>query len=70
MSSLKYNVMAAALVLAGGVVAASGQIETGPYGMKFHTSFAFTVADKTMPAGDYTVRHLGGQRDSRYSLIL
>jgi len=70
MRTIKYKILIAGLVLIGSVAAAYAQMPTGPYGVKFHTSFPFTVAGHMMPAGDYAVRHMGGMRDPRFSLML
>ena len=70
MCILKNKLMIAALILTGGVTAANAQM-SGPYGVKFKTSFPFTVGNTMMPAGDYTVRRLGTNGNfSRYSLVL
>jgi len=68
MRNLKKKILIATFILLGSVTAANAQM-SGPFGVKFNTSFPFVVGNAKMPAGRYTMRRLG-MRESRYSLIL
>jgi len=52
MKTIRSIVLAAGIVAVVGVHDASAQIETS---VEFTTSFPFTVADATLPAGSYTI---------------